>query len=133
MQKSAWVALRSRTDIPRLSSTAPPRCLAKTQCGGRGAFLCATATRRCASGCQLPQFSRTIKAVNSVAFYKDSGIVHPRGHLRPEATNKTSDTCRRGAHPYAKKNTVWRRRPPKSLNELLSIFPSPLRFFLKNN
>jgi len=27
------------------------------------------------------------KAVNSVALYKDSGILHPRGHLRPAATS----------------------------------------------
>jgi hypothetical protein len=26
------------------------------------------------------------KAANSVALYKDSGILHPRGHLRPAAT-----------------------------------------------
>src|SRR5260370_41924922 len=127
MQKSAWVALRSRTDIPRLSSTAPPRCLAKTQCGGRGAFLCATATRRCASGCQLPQFSRTIKAVNSVAFYKDSGIVHPRGHLRPETTNKTSDTCRRVARADARENRVGVRGHQTNFEQVLSIMSFPLR------
>jgi hypothetical protein len=41
MQKSALMALRGRIVISRPSSTAPPRCSRKTQCGGRGASLSA--------------------------------------------------------------------------------------------
>ena len=68
------------------------------------------------------------KAVNSVALYKDSEIVHPRGHLRPDATNKTSDTCRRVPHADARKIRFGRRRHQKSLEQLLSIVPSPWGF-----
>ncbi len=68
------------------------------------------------------------KVVDSVAFYRDSGIVHPRGHLRPDATNKTSDTCRRVPHADARKIRFGRRRHQKSLEQLLSIVPSPSGF-----